>query len=101
MTEPLRSQGFPALIRTLGFQVTNLRNMELSSIPASGNQAWTCPICPLESTQTDEASFRRHLENIHTLKDNERDMKPEAFKQWYMNLVKEAFKQRWVLAAFL
>jgi hypothetical protein len=52
---------------------------------------WVCPECELPSTQRDEASFYRHLEMIHNLKQKEKDMESEVFVHWRDDLVKRAF----------
>ena len=69
--------------------------MQQQSSAQSGgsSQVWVCPLCKLVSTQKDEASYYRHLENIHALKDKEKDMDSEAFGQWCVGLVRRAFER--------
>jgi hypothetical protein len=66
--------------------------MEMSSAQSGEpSNCWVCQECALVSTQRDEASFYRHLEMIHNLKQKEKDMESEVFARWRDDLVKRAF----------
>jgi hypothetical protein len=68
--------------------------MELFNIqPGGPGQAWICGDCKLASTQTDEASFMRHLQNLHGLQDKEKEMDAETFRQWCNDAVRRAFER--------
>jgi hypothetical protein len=55
------------------------------------SHVWVCPECALVSAQQDEASFYRHLEMIHGLKEKEMEMDAESFRRWTSDLVRRAF----------
>ena len=63
----------------------------IQPVPA-GQSSWSCSLCGLRSSQTDQASFLRHVQQVHLIEVEERRSHPnDGYRIWMNGLIAAAF----------